>query len=71
MSRITPNPDELITQEELAQFAQRSPRTLRLWRVRGVGPKYVRIGGRGIRYRWADWLTYIEGSTVDPKEATT
>lgn len=63
---MNPAPDTLLTDVEIARFAQRSPRTFRLWRQRGIGPKFVRIGERGIRYKWADWLAYVGKNTVDP-----
>lgn len=58
------NPEALLTDVELAKLAKRSPRTFRLWRQKGTGPKYVRIGERGIRYRWGDWLAYVGQNTV-------
>jgi hypothetical protein len=60
------NPDTLLTDVELAKRAQRSARTIRLWRQRGIGPKFVRLGERGIRYKWSDWQDYVSARTVDP-----
>ncbi|MEM8625457.1 MAG: helix-turn-helix domain-containing protein [Pseudomonadota bacterium] len=37
-----------MTQVELAARWQVSPRTLEQWRWRGVGPRYLKIGGRVI-----------------------
>lgn len=64
----TPAPDTLLTDVEIARFAKRSPRTFRLWRQLGTGPKFVRLGERGIRYKWSDWQDYISGRTVNPAE---
>ncbi|MEO0760460.1 MAG: helix-turn-helix domain-containing protein [Pseudomonadota bacterium] len=37
-----------LTQVELAERWRMSPRTLEQWRWRGVGPRYLKIGGRVI-----------------------
>jgi hypothetical protein len=43
----------LFNQEQLATRWKLSPRTLERWRWLGVGPKYLKIGGR-VRYRAED-----------------
>lgn len=50
-------PDRFLTQSELATRWQVSMRTVEGWRLRGVGPIYVRIEGR-VRYRQADITAY-------------
>lgn len=37
-----------LTQRELSRRWRLSPRTLEGWRLKGVGPTYVRIGSRVI-----------------------
>ncbi|MGG7565007.1 helix-turn-helix transcriptional regulator [Rhodovulum sp. DZ06] len=37
-----------LTQDQLAARWAISPRTLEQWRWRGVGPRYLKIGGRVI-----------------------
>ncbi len=34
-----------MTQDELAERWRISPRTLKQWRWRGIGPRYLKIGG--------------------------
>lgn len=46
-----------LTQEELACHWRISPRTLEGWRSNGVGPQYLKIGGR-ILYRLEDIKSY-------------
>lgn len=43
--------DRLITEKAAADFLGYSVRALQNWRVRGGGPKFVRVSGRSIRYR--------------------
>ena len=42
--------------------------TLRVWRRRGIGPRFIRIG-RSIRYRRADIEEYLAKRTVETSEA--
>lgn len=47
------NPDDddvLIDGRQLAEWLGLSPRTLEIWRWRGGGPAYVKIG-KAVRYR--------------------
>lgn len=49
----------LATEEELASYLSKPRGTLRNWRYRGIGPRWHRLEGGDIRYRWDDveqWL---------------
>lgn len=48
---------KLLTQHDVAFRWSLSARTLERWRWRGLGPAYVKIGGR-IRYRIEDIEEY-------------
>lgn len=52
--------DCLITEQEAAKFLGYTVRALQNWRVRGGGPKFVRVSSRSIRYRRRDLNTWIE-----------
>lgn len=43
----------LATTTELATYLNLPPQTLKLWRHKGYGPKFLKIG-KHVRYRWAD-----------------
>lgn len=48
----------LLTTLEVAKKLKVQPHTVRVWRVRGVGPPYIKLG-RVVRYREEDverWL---------------
>ena len=50
---------ELLTEEQVAKQVGFSARTLRNWRIKGVGPHWMRIGLRRVYYRPMDvdrWL---------------
>ncbi|MCI4660339.1 MAG: helix-turn-helix domain-containing protein [Neomegalonema sp.] len=46
-----------LTQKQLAERWRMSPRTLEQWRWRGVGPKYLKLGGR-VLYRVEDVVSF-------------
>lgn len=60
---------DLLPTPEAASYLRLSPRTLENWRVRGRGPRYVKLGDQ-VRYvrgdldAWVDENTRI--STSDP-----
>jgi hypothetical protein len=33
-------------------------------RYRGTGPKFVRVGGRKVMYRWSDVRDYLDANTL-------
>ncbi len=51
--------DALLPQKRVATLLSVSPRALEAWRMRGVGPPFIRISKRCVRYRRRDveaWL---------------
>jgi predicted DNA-binding transcriptional regulator AlpA len=52
--------DRLIDEFEAADFLGYSVRALRNWRVRGGGPRYVKVSSRSIRYRRIDLVAWAE-----------
>ncbi len=59
----TNNPTALLTTHEAAEHLNISPRTLEKWRLRGVGPVYLRFG-RAVRYNIADLDLYRDSAAV-------
>lgn len=53
----------LLTDTEVAALLGASLQTVRNWRWRGrnEGPRFVKLGGRMVRYRPADVQAFIEG----------
>lgn len=54
MTRSTSKQPQLITEKDAARMLSISERTLRNWRTRGGGPRFVRVSARCIRYRISD-----------------
>lgn len=59
--------DRLMNEQEAAGFLGYSIRALQNWRVRGGGPKFIKVSSRSIRYRRRDLIawysTLIRSST--------
>jgi predicted DNA-binding transcriptional regulator AlpA len=51
------NPNQLLTPQQVSDLLQISVGTLENWRMRGHGPKYLKLGGTHrspVRYRQQD-----------------
>jgi hypothetical protein len=55
------HPEDLLTSIELARALKVNDRLPESWRLQGIGPVFIRAGGRRILYRWADVLEYLQG----------
>ena len=54
----------LLTPEEAGAMLGIKIQTLSNWRTRKVGPPYVRVGQRLIRYRENDLQAFVDASTT-------
>jgi predicted DNA-binding transcriptional regulator AlpA len=52
--------DRLIAERQAAEFLGYSVRALQNWRVRGGGPRFVKVSGRSVRYRRRDLIEWVE-----------
>jgi predicted DNA-binding transcriptional regulator AlpA len=52
----------LITTIELAAYLRMPAQTVRLWRTKGRGPQFIKMG-KHVRYRWVD-VEQWEAETV-------
>lgn len=50
----------LITETQAAELLGYTIRALQNWRVRGGGPKFVKVSAKSIRYRRRDLFDWIE-----------
>lgn len=65
---VIPNstrPAPLLSEEEAAKLLGMKKQTLANWRTNGVGPKFVKVGGRSIRYKLSELLAFIEDRTFN------
>lgn len=59
-------PDELIDTAAAAPIVGLSLRTLKLMRLTGRGPAFVRLSRQTVRYRRSDLVTFLASKTVTP-----
>jgi predicted DNA-binding transcriptional regulator AlpA len=53
----------LATPDEFCAFAGITPAHAAQLRYTGAGPKFVKISGRQIRYRWSDIENWVDSQT--------
>jgi excisionase family DNA binding protein len=53
-----------LTEREVAELLGLSVATLRAWRHRGTGPRFLRLG-RSVRYLPSDLADFVRASAVD------
>ena len=56
---------KLLTEQELADFLQVKPKTLRNWRTMRKGPLWLKVGG-SVRYDLADVYEWIDRKKKKP-----
>lgn len=56
--------DQLFNEHEVSAALNASVHTLRNWRYRGKGPKYIKLS-RCVRYRASDVEAFLAASTVE------
>ena len=67
LTQTSASEESLITETQAAEIVALSVKTLQAWRVRGIGPAYVKAG-KAVRYSRADLLAWIGAHTVSPRE---
>ena len=56
--------NRLIDEKEAAIYIGYTVRCLQNWRLRGGGPRFVKVSARSIRYRRSDLNAWIESKLV-------
>lgn len=62
--------DRLINEKEAAAFLGYTVRALQNWRLRGGGPKFIKVSARSIRYCRRDLYTWVEERKVSSTSDT-
>jgi predicted DNA-binding transcriptional regulator AlpA len=58
------NPTDLLDESEAAATLNVAVQTLRNWRWRGEGPRFVKLGKRAVRYRRGDLDAFVEAGVT-------
>ena len=61
--------DTMLAQREAAKFLGVSPATLNSWRCQRIGPSWIRISSRCVRYRVGDLRQWLEGRRVETADS--
>jgi len=56
--------DRMIDEHEAGKFIGYTIRALQNWRLRGGGPKFIKVSGRSVRYRRRDLIEWAESRLV-------
>lgn len=56
--------NKMINEQIAAEYIGHSVRALQNWRVRGGGPKFIKVSGRSIRYRRLDLNEWANSKLV-------
>ena len=59
-------PEKLFTIDETAEVLNVPRRNLDNWRWQKIGPPWIKIAGRTIRYRVSDLMHWLDEQTVKP-----
>jgi DNA-binding transcriptional MerR regulator len=54
--------DPVLPPPDVGQLLDVSERTLEYWRYRGLGPAFIRVGRRTVRYRLSDVEAFLEAN---------
>ncbi len=57
--------DQLINEQTAADFLGYSVRALQNWRLRGGGPRFVKVSSRSIRYRRRELIAWADARMVE------
>ena len=61
LAGLSLRPGDLLSEKEAAEVLGCGFRTLRNWRAKRGGPRFVKVGQRLVRYRRADLEAFIAG----------
>ena len=62
--------ERLIPERDAADYLGYTSRALQNWRLRGGGPKFVKVSARSVRYRRKDLQVWIESKLATSTSET-
>jgi len=60
-------PGTIIDEKKLADNLGVSIRTIQAWRYKKIGPKFIKLSGRCVRYRSKDIEEYLQEREIIPE----
>ena len=55
--------ERLLKEQQVSKLFEIAPQTLRNWRWKGTGPKFIKCGGTAVRYRETDLRKWLDEQT--------
>jgi len=59
--------NELLKESNAGRVLGVKGNTLRKWRQLGIGPDYIRLSNRCVRYRHEDLMRFLESRRITPR----
>lgn len=50
----------LVDAKKVGAYLDRPVQTLAIWRMKGLGPRFIKFENGSVRYRWADVDAWID-----------
>ncbi len=63
------NNDMLVDTKSAARIIAMSIGWLNAARLKGTGPRFVRVGAKAVRYRVSDLEAWLAANTIEPKSS--
>jgi predicted DNA-binding transcriptional regulator AlpA len=63
--------EKLINTQQVAEMLGVKPITVKLWRVKGQGPRWKKVGAKAVRYSVADVQAFLEQSDKAARTSST
>lgn len=67
--KIVIEADSLLNTDQAAAFIGARASTMDVWRSKGRGPRYLKVGN-SIKYRRSDLINYLDSVTIEPHKRT-
>ncbi len=64
-----PNAGALLDERDVSALLKVAIPTLRNWRSKGIGPVFLKVGKRCVRYRQCDVAAFLAQGTREPERA--
>lgn len=59
----------MLTEQDVSKRLGVKAKTLQMWRWRGIGPRFVRMSSRAVRYRPEDVESFVAAHVVETENS--
>ena len=54
----------LANAKDLSEYIGKPVQTLAIWRMKGIGPKFIKLENGNVRYRWSDIDSWLDAQAT-------